>query len=114
MKETCPISGIFSGKYQKAIECPKCYSVIENTELFMDIPIDIETTNHLQSGINNNLNDRQVSGFECSNCKNKVDGIIKTSITKVPGVLCLYIRRWGLGNTIQKNQRHLNFVENVY
>jgi len=72
----------------------------------MDIPIDIETTNHLQNGINNNLSDRKVSGFLCSNCKNKVEGVIKTSITKAPGVLCLYIRRWGLNTGIEKNKRH--------
>ncbi|XP_055387580.1 ubiquitin carboxyl-terminal hydrolase 8 isoform X2 [Condylostylus longicornis] len=113
---------LFYGQIKSTVKCVECNKESATYECFSNLSLELPpTTNRCQINqcLNMYFNGEHILGWNCPGCKQKRDAIKKLSISKLPPVLVIHLKRFYAdtdlnGNTYKKKQNYVSFpLENL-
>ncbi|KAG8934774.1 hypothetical protein FRC01_000455 [Tulasnella sp. 417] len=123
----CVVHSTFAGQLQSDVQCTKCGNVTTQTDLVLDITLDLGgklgKDDHTLAGcLRRHSPPTSISRFtrpenlesRCSKCVNSSNEATKRlSIRKLPPVLCFTFKRFKHDNTATKIDTHIRFPANL-
>lgn len=118
------ISRLFEGALQSTVECLQCRNSSVKHDPFMDLSLDINTFEHgrairvqdcMRQFFSKEVLDQR-DLYTCAHCMQKQPSTKQMSITNLPPVICLHLKRFGasgnkLDSMIDYPMRGLNMKE---
>lgn len=100
------IKNIFSGKVCSQIRCKGgCGSIRNNFEDLYYLSIDIKNINSLSSSLNNFITEETIEDYECEYCKKKVNLSKRASLSSLPNVLFIHLKRFNFNYETFLNEK---------
>ncbi|KAG8964794.1 hypothetical protein FRC00_001141 [Tulasnella sp. 408] len=114
----CVVHSTFAGQLQSDVQCTKCGNVTTQTDLVLDISLDLggklgKDDNTLAGCLRRFTRPENLES-RCSKCVNSSNEATKRlSIRKLPPVLCFTFKRFKHDNTASKIDTHIRFPANL-
>ncbi|KAG9049338.1 hypothetical protein FS837_010552, partial [Tulasnella sp. UAMH 9824] len=114
----CVVHSTFAGQLQSDVQCTKCGNVTTQTDLVLDISLDLggklgKDDNTLAGCLRRFTRPENLES-RCSKCVNSSNEATKRlSIRKLPPVLCFTFKRFKHDNTATKIDTHIRFPANL-
>ena len=100
-----PFMQMFDGTMVQRITCTNCSKVSTSLQPFSDIGLDIGHVRTVNDAINHYFKakkldegSKKTNVYKCTACQRNVEATQKFSISKLPPVLCLQLKRFGENN----------------
>ena len=113
-----PFMQMFHGSMVQHITCTNCSKVSTSLQPFNDIGLDIDHVRTLNDAINlyfkaKRLDEgsKKTNVYKCTACQRNVEATQKFSISELPPVLCLQLKRFGKNN--RKLARDIKISKNL-
>lgn len=98
LKDNSPFPAVFQFGLKHAIKCPSpnCRNTLSTLHCQRAVELHIDENARLNDLITSYFKDETVSGFQCSNCKMKLDSIKSTRMIEPPIILTILLKRFNI------------------
>ncbi|KAI3652570.1 hypothetical protein MP228_001995 [Amoeboaphelidium protococcarum] len=118
VKQTNPIFQIFGGQMQSCVKCGSCGSESITKDPMLDLTLDIANCPSVDRALQKFKRADDLSGcnsYKCEKCKKTTNAQKSMSISQVPNVLTIQLKRFGFGSFggMMKLKKHVAFPETL-
>ena len=99
------IENIFTGKTCSSVICEKCKTVSNRFEDFYNLSLEVKNIGSLYESLEKLIEPEKIEQFNCEVCKEKVTISKRTSLSKLPNVLFIHLKRFYMNYEIETTEK---------
>ena len=99
------IENIFTGKTCSSVICEQCKTVSNRFEDFYNLSLEIKNINNLYESLNKFIESEKIENFKCEVCNKRVNISKRTSLSKLPNVLFIHLKRFNMNYETQITEK---------
>ena len=88
------IKDVLAGKTCTSIQCESCHYISNRFEDFYNLTLEVKDINNLDASLEKFIKPETINDFKCDNCEKKVTIKRRTTLTKLPNILVIYLERF--------------------
>ena len=114
--DSSAIAGLFGGYTENVVSCGTCAHVSRKEDLFMDLSLDVNKGNSIDSCIENYFSKEEFDGensWDCPNCGKVEHASRKVVLKTAPTNLVLHLKRFGFSKKVQKISKMIAFGDSL-
>jgi len=109
-----PIRSLFTGEMKTTIQCGKCRKYSISKEPYCCLSLDVDDIDTLPESLSVLTQDEVLKGnnkYYCNNCKRKCIAHKKITLSKIPNILVLHLKRFAIQQfSVHHKQNHATKV----
>eukprot|EP00727_Mastigamoeba_balamuthi_P011113 m51a1_g6624 putative tryptophanyl-trna synthetase (1035) ;mRNA; f:51910-56018 len=98
----CPVASLFTGMAQDSITCGNCGNTRSQTNPFINISVDIDSSETLEDAIARYLEPEIIQGVQCEACERRTDSKKGLRLTELPHLLFIHLKRFAYDKVTQQ------------
>ena len=88
------INDVFVGRTCSQVICDSCNHVSNRFEDFYNLTLEVKNINNLNESLEKMIAPEKIGDFNCEHCKNKVTITKRTTLSDLPNILIVHLRRF--------------------
>ena len=105
------VNDVFTGRTCSSVICQSCNHISNRFEDFYNLTVELKNINNLNDSLHKLIVPEIIDDFKCSNCNQKVTINKITSLSKLPNVLVVHLKRFYMNYEIFRTQKIDSFFE---
>ena len=99
------IDNIFTGKTCSSVICEECNNVSNRFEDFYNLTLEVKNIGSLYESLEKLIVPEKIEQFNCEKCKKKVTISKRSSLSKLPNVLFVHLKRFYMNYEIERTEK---------